>query len=374
MSWDTVIGQQRVKELLQRAITGRKVAHAYLFYGAEGVGKDAMAMEFARVLNCEKKQSTACGECRSCRKATQLQHPNIRLIVSLPVGKSEKSGDDPIRVLSEDQVASVQEQLRLKAQDSYYRVAIPKANFIKVNSVRFVRREAAMSSFEGGTNVFIISEAEAMNVEASNSLLKTLEEPSSDSVFILTTSRRQQLLPTILSRCQLVQFDPLSEEEIRGALVSRRQVESEQAALVARLANGSYTAAVEMLSADMVGEREGVVLFLRLVVGGQRVALAKEIERIGSAGDRSVVVRWLKMLQAWLRDALLLRDLGEEGMVAADPTAELNSFVSKFPHADLPEALECVERSIALIDKNVYLPLVLTGLSIDLHRSLVPHR
>lgn len=374
MSWDAVIGQQRVKELLQRAIAGGKVAHAYLFHGGEGVGKEAMAIEFARVLNCEKKQPTACGACASCRKTNPLQHPNIRLIFPLPVGKSEKSGDDPIRVLSEEQVAAVQEQLALKAQDPYYRVAVPKANFIKVNSVRFVRRQAAMSRFEGGKNVFIISPADAMNAEAGNSLLKTLEEPPSDSVFILTTSRREQLLPTILSRCQLVQFDPLSEEELREALIARMEVEPEQAVLVARLSEGSYSTAVEMLSVDMVREREGVVQFLRLVLGSQRAALSKEIEAIGSTGDRSVVVRWLKMLQAWLRDALVLRDLGEGAMPGGDPSTELASFVSKFPQADLPEALECVERSIALVDKNVYLPLILTGLSIDLHRTLVPQR
>lgn len=350
------------------------MAHAYLFYGTEGVGKDAAALEFAKVLNCEKRGPFACDVCPSCKKASQLQHPNIRMIVPLPVGKGEKAGDDPIRVLTEEQVAGIQEQFRLKAQDPYYTISIPKANFIKVNSVRFVRREAAFSSFEGGKNVFIISGADAMNAEASNSLLKTLEEPPSDSVFLLTTARREQLLPTILSRCQLVPFDPLNDEEISRALVERQGVEPEQAGLLASIANGSYTTVVGMLSVDMVREREGVVQFLRLVLGAQRAGLSKEIERLVSGGDRFGIIRWLKLLQSWLRDALVLRDLGEESALAHHPSAELKSFVAKFPQADLAGALDCVERSIALVDKNVYLPLILTGLSIDLHRTLVPQQ
>lgn len=370
MSWNRVIGQVRIKELLKRSIASKTIAHAYLFYGAEGVGKDALAIEFARALNCVHGGTDACGECPSCKKVDLLQHPNIQLIFSLPVGKSEKSGDDPIEVLTQDQVEAVQEQIHLKAENPYHRIEIPKSNFIKINSVRNLRREAALSGFEGGKKIFIVSSAEMMNAEASNSLLKTLEEPPPETVFILTTSQKEQLLSTIVSRCQLVQFDPLSEEEIKDALVARLNVESEQAALAARLSNGSYTTACEALSADMVTERQGVVQFLRLVLGAQKIPLSLEIERISALGDRSAVVRWLKLLQVWLRDALVLREQGESGLMNVDHTKDLKSFVQKFPHADLIAALDRVESSIALVDKNVYLPLVLTTLTIDLKRHL----
>jgi hypothetical protein len=95
-----------------------------------------------------------------------------------------------------------------------------------------------------------------------------------------------------------------------------------------------------------------------------------DIERIGSSGDRSAVERWLKLLQVWLRDALVLREHGEEGLLNVDHTKELKSFNQKFPRADLLTALESVEQSIALVGKNVYLPLILTSLAIDLNRSL----
>jgi DNA polymerase-3 subunit delta' len=370
MGWERIIGQRRVKELVRRMLSSGEVAHAHLFWGGEGVGKDAMAIEFGRALNCQESHIDPCGRCASCRKVDLLQHPNLNIIFPLPVGKNEQAGDDPIDVLSDDQVSAIQEQMRLKAENPYHRISVPKANFIKINSVRDLRREATLSSFEGGKRVFIISNAEEMNAEASNSLLKTLEEPSSDSVFILTTAHKEQLLPTILSRCQLVQFDPLSEEELQEALRTRNGVEADQAALIARLSHGSYTEAINLLSVDMVAQRQEAVHFLRLVLGAQKIPLALEIERIATLGDRSAVERWMKLLGVWLRDALVLREQGESGLLDLEQLKDLTSFNQKFPHAHLPLALEAVERSIALVGKNGYLPLVVTGMAIDLKHHL----
>jgi DNA polymerase-3 subunit delta' len=370
MSWDRIIGQNRVKELLRRVLASGTVAHAHLFSGSEGVGKDATAIEFARALNCQVNNVDPCGTCASCRKIDLLQHPNLDFVFALPVGKNEAAGDDPVASLSEDQVASIKEQLRLKAENPYHRMLVSKANFIKINSVRNLRREASLSAFEGGKRVFVISNAEEMNAEASNSLLKTLEEPSSDSVFILTTAQKEQLLPTIVSRCQQVQFDPLSEEELQQALMSRNGVQQAQAALTARLAHGSYTAALELLSVDMVEQRKDAVQFLRLLLAAPRIPLAQEIERIASPGDRSAVERWMKLLGVWLRDALVLREHGESGLLNLDQLKDLTSFNQKFPRANLSRALDAVEASIALVGKNGYLPLVLTGLAIELKKHL----
>ncbi|MCX6135517.1 MAG: DNA polymerase III subunit delta' [Ignavibacteriales bacterium] len=370
MGWDRIIGQHRVKELLRRVLSSGSVAHAHLFWGGEGVGKDAMAIEVGRALNCQVNPADPCGVCASCRKVDQLQHPNLRLIVALPVGKNEQSGDDPVAGLTEEQIESIQGQLKLKAENPYHRILVPKANFIKINSVRTLRREASLSSFEGGKRVFIISHAEEMNPEASNSLLKMLEEPPSDSVFILTTAHKEQLLPTILSRCQLVQFDPLSEEELQAALIDRHGVEPEQAALVARLADGSHTAALELLSIDIVAQRREAVQFLRLLLGTQKIPLALEVERIVALGDRNAVERWMKLLGVWLRDAMVLREQGESGLLNREQLKDLTSFNEKFPRARLSDALGSVETSIALVGKNGYLPLVVTSLAIDLKRHL----
>ena len=366
MSWNRVIGQQRVKELLRRALRSGQIAHAYLFFGNEGVGKDAVAIEFARTLNCAKKLDEACNSCASCKKVDAFQHPNIQFICSLPVGKNEQKGDDPVGVLAEDQVEALQEQLQMKAKNPYHRISIPKATFIKINSIREIKRQSAMSMFEEGKKVFIISNSEDMNAEASNSLLKTLEEPSQNTVLLLTTSQRDKLLPTIISRCQLVQLDPIDEAEIRDHLIAHEQVDYEQASLVAKLAEGSYARAVELLSVEIKAEREEVVQFMRAALSSRPSLLFSEIEKLSAGSDRPAVERSLRMLQVWLREALVFRERG--GAQNGQGYEDVRRFIERFPHAHLSAALESVETSIALLSKNVYLPLILTNLAFDLRK------
>src|SRR5690349_10336405 len=99
-SWDAIIGQARIKQVLRSAVSSNRLAHAYLFSGPEGTGKSAMAIELAKVMNCEKGGPDSCGRCPSCLKMQTLQHPNLHLVFPLPVGKNEKYGDDPYAKLS----------------------------------------------------------------------------------------------------------------------------------------------------------------------------------------------------------------------------------------------------------------------------------
>ena len=242
MSWSSIVGQERVKALLKRTLQSGQIAHAYLFYGPDGIGKDALSIEFAKALICSVGGGIeACGICSNCQRTNSFKHPNIKLVFALPVGKNEKNGDDPISVLTEAQVAEVREQIQSKAKYPYQRIEITKANFIKINSVRDIKREAAMSRIEDGKKIFIIFNVDMMNAEASNSLLKTLEEPLPGTILLLTTSAKDQLLPTILSRCQLIKCDLLSDDEIETALITNDKVDKSIARLAAQLANGSYS-------------------------------------------------------------------------------------------------------------------------------------
>lgn len=369
MGWEKVIGQQRVKDLLKKAIETGQVAHAYLFHGEEGIGKDALAMEFAKALNCREAGPPPCDGCPSCKKAGSLQHPNIKLICALPVGKNEKTGDGPVDVLTEDQVKTLQEELAKKARDPYYRLAVPKANLIKVNSIREIRREASLSRFEEGRKVFIITQADMMNIEASNSLLKTLEEPPANTILILTTSHMERLIPTIISRCQVLRCDPLSEEEISEHLVRASGVDRAAALVAARLANGSFSVARELLSEDLAETRKEAIQFVRLALGTGRIALLNEIERVASL-DRQKAERWLRLLQGWFHEAIGLREGHGRELMNAEHGEELKRFLQRFPDADLLRASDEIEHSIALVGKNSYLPLVFTALAITLKRCV----
>ena len=171
MSFDCVYGQEKQTAILRRALTAARVPHAYLFYGMRGIGKQTVARQFAKALNCKKGNGVACEQCPSCLKITNGNHPDVVTIV-------------------------------------------PEGIFIKITHVREMQNQIKFKPFEGEKRVFIVVDAERMNEPAANALLKTLEEPSPANVLILVTSRPFQLPETILSRCQKLRFDPIRKETI----------------------------------------------------------------------------------------------------------------------------------------------------------------
>ncbi len=207
-----------------------------------------------------------------------------------------------------------------------------------------------------------------MNDEASNSLLKSLEEPTASTLFILTTANREKLLPTIVSRCQNIQFDLLRDDDIRDALIERKQWSPSDASLVARLAHGSYSRALDLLSTEIRERRELVVNFVRAAMGIQPFDLSEEVERIATEYDRGEVAQFLVLMLIWFRDALILQQRGIEGVVNIDDSETLRRFSQHFPRADIGKFIERVERYLSLIEKNVYIRLVLMNLGLEMRR------
>ena len=359
--WPRVIGQGRVKALLLNALRSGRLAHAYLFSGPEGVGKDAMALELARVMHCAEGGEEACGVCASCLRMNALQHPDVRFITALPVGKNETSDDGPLDRLQSGELDELRLELAQKGADPYHRVSITRASSIKINSIRDIRRESSLSTLDQRRRVYVISHADDMGNEAANMLLKTLEEPPAQSMFILTSAHRDQLLPTILSRCQHVRFDPLTEPDIRNVLIERNGVDETQARLVARLAGGSYSWALELLEKDLMQERIDVVDFISNTLGSRHIEVGEIIERVTAERDRDRVTRFLLLMLIWIRDAMVLAQGGS--VINVDQADRLSKFVAVFPRADLSGAMADIDRAISLVERNVYITLVLYTLA-----------
>jgi DNA polymerase-3 subunit delta' len=369
MSWSSIIDQGRVKRILRGTLERGRLAHAYLFTGPEGVGTDATAIELAKVVNCEGSRVEACDACNSCRKFAQLQHPNITLVFPLPVGRNEVSGDPPLAKLSDADIALVQEEIRTKARNPYHSISIPKASGIKINSIREIRRESALTSFEAGMKVFIVFDADLMTDEASNALLKTLEEPQQDTLLILTTSRPDNLLPTIVSRCQHVRFELLPEDAIRQALIERESIDENRARLIARLANGSYARALAYLDPVLFDRRKEAVDFLRVVLYRSRQALVNEIERQTSTYEKADIADLFRLLQDWLREAMLVAT-GIDAVSMDEDGEALRKFVALYPGLDYASAIGVLDRAISLLSKNVYIPLIYFDLAFQLKQMI----
>ncbi|MEN3026374.1 MAG: DNA polymerase III subunit delta' C-terminal domain-containing protein [Chlorobiota bacterium] len=371
MAWSSIIGQHALKGFLQRAILQGRVAPAYCFWGPEGVGKDALALEFAKLLNCQSPHRSAegieaCDVCQDCRQAARLEHPAIRLIFALPPPKTRTDGS-PLLGLNDDQIALLREELRRKAEDPYHDITLPNALQIHIAAIRDLQRTLSMTpSRRGQRRVVIISEADRMTAEAANACLKTLEEPHDNTVFILTTSRRNSLPMTILSRCQQLFCPPLSDEELTTALQQRHDLSAAEARLAAAFAQGSYTKARLFAEHDIQTLRHHAIGLLRIALKPNRFRreLLHHIEQLFSSADRMRAELILGLLLVWLRDALVLSQSGNPSLlVNADQHETLSAFLRRFPEANLPAMVSTVDEAIRLLYRHVNVPLlVLTTL------------
>ena len=374
MSWDRIIGQQRVKALLKQILVSGRIPGAFLFDGPEGVGKDATAIELAKVLNCEKGKESACDECSSCRQANALLHPNIRLVFPLPRGDGETKDDGPLDKLDEKTIKKIREELSRKAGDPYYRISIPKAQVIKISSIREVIREDSLSLYQHGARVVIVMQAEEVGTDSANALLKVLEEPNPGTVFILTSSKRGALLPTIISRCQSIRFDLLSESEIAEALSAQHGISVSDSRLKARLSGGSYSKAVELIGTDTLEIRDEALDVLRDVAVNNRSQIARRASKSLDMKDAQRVETLLKMLQIWLRDAALVHFGSPGEVINQDRVDVLNKMVNSFYGSNLVDAANSIDDAIRQVEGNVNLGLLFVNLLLNLSGLLNKNR
>ena len=298
MSFSTLIGNDRIKRLLRRAVTEERIGQSLLMAGPRGVGKYQFAVALAQALNCEKvKMGEACGDCVPCRKIARTEHADVRTILR-------------------------------ESQDPSFKKD-PRSQFIKIDQVREMSQQAQFRPYEGRRRVFIIDDAEWLRHEAANSLLKTLEEPPETSLVILITPKPFSLLDTIRSRCLMLSFAPLNAAEIEQHL---RKIgkSSDEVRLRSRLASGSIGRAIEI---DLTEYREMRNMLMELVealaFSGGSIKLLSAAEYLGRKLDKDGFEKHLDALMVLLADLFRLKlceaddSLTNEDIVdRLDPVAE----------------------------------------------------
>lgn len=374
MTWDAIIGQERVKRILRTAFEAGRIPHALLFHGPEGVGKDAAALMLARALNCERKLWEPCGICRSCRQMDSLQHPSVTLVFPLPRGKGEKREDDPFDKLPQEARDAVREEREAKARNPYHRIAVPNASEIRIPSIRSLRRDAVLRTRENSRAVVIISQAHRMNEEASNALLKTLEEPGGNLLLILTTGNREALRPTILSRCQQIHFDPLGEEEILEGLRPMSELSRDQLLVAARLSNGSFTRAIELLEEESLNDRKRILEFLRAAWSEDAEAIVRQAQYFHDLNDRQAVAEFLEGLEWWFRDVSAIQEGFGDRILNVDLQKPLHDFSDHFRNVDADSVIKILEESIGFTQKNSQIALVIVHVALEIRHSLASRR
>ncbi len=370
--WKNITGQKQVIEKLISIFTSGKVAHAYLFEGTEGTGKDAAAIEFAKLLNCTNRidGTEACDECSSCRKIASFRSEYFRFVCALPAGKSDDSDSDPIEKLGAGDFDAYLEQLSLKSADPYHRVTMPNANNIRISSIRDLISKIYLSSPKGVSKVFLISEAEKMKQEASNALLKILEEPPKNSVIILTTSKFNSLPQTIIGRCQRIHFDALSTEQIREKLSGKAENSAKQIELASRLSFGSYSRAKKLLETGIEDIRNTALDYLVALLMGNYAEVVSISRNISSRNDKEKTRQFLYFINIWIRDLLRVKNSGTfaDEIVNSDLKDRLVKLNRNFPDSDIFKIVLELEEAEKLITQNVQLTLILVNLSFRLKK------
>ena len=378
MSLGPLIGHDDTRAALARAVRAGELPGSLLIHGPRGVGKQRLALWLAQMLVCERPtDSGPCDACTACRHALRLEHPDVHWFFPLPRPKGA-SGDRLPQALEDARAEALAE--RRAAPWSSASSGEPVGYYVA--TIQTVRRQATTRPAMGARQVFIVGDAELLvpqesSPEAANALLKLLEEPPPATVFLLTASDPEALLPTIRSRLLAVRLRAMPESAVVDYLVRERGLAQGEAALAARLGQGAIGRALAFRAAP--GE-EGPLAELRLrardLLAG--AAAPDAARRYGAAlatapaAARGSFSDLLDLLALWLRDLAATAAGTPELVVNRDGVEFLEKIAARAPNAaaGAAEAVRVVEEALELAQGNVNPQLVLASTLRRIHEAL----
>lgn len=327
------MGQSRQIRWLTAALHNNRAPHAICFSGQPGVGKKTAAVCFAMAANCtarpdrtsdaQHSELRACGRCRSCKKIASGNHPDFHRI-------------------------------------------FPSGAYIRIDQIRHLCRSLALKPYEAAVRVVLIADAHQLNAEAGNALLKALEEPPANTVFILTAPQATDLLPTIVSRCQHLRFNPVPQAAIETYLGRTHGMDVEHAMVVASLAGGSFTRASEIADAGWVARRDRIVEALEQL-GRQSVGRHLDLSEM-LAQQRGNLGYIFEIMKNWFRDLSVIK-YRPDLICNRDLHDRLASAEKRFTLPQLVEKTAAVESAERAIAGNANVQLTLDTLVLKLAKQ-----
>ncbi|HUH24985.1 MAG TPA: hypothetical protein VLY87_00015 [Flavobacterium sp.] len=379
MKFSEIIGQQHIKNHLTYSAKNGRIPHAQLFISPEGAGALPMAVAYAQYIICQNTTSDNEGGKESCNlRFKDFQHPDLHFV--FPVASNEEVKSAPV---SDDFMSSWFEFMKNNPygslNDWYETIEIQKKQGnISVHEAASILKKLSLKSFEGGYKIMIIWMAEKMNTEASNKLLKLLEEPTEKTVFILIAEDEKAILQTILSRCQLLHFNALNENDIIQGLIETENCDEVDAHSIAKQAQGNYNKALKLRYnvAEEYPFDEWFVSWVRSAFRANKNArvvsdLVKWSDEISAIG-REKQKQFLNHCMELFRQALLL-NYGTPELVYIHPKVEgfkLENFAPFVNELNILDIYKELEDAIYHIERNGNAKVILTDLSIKLTRLI----
>jgi DNA polymerase III subunit delta' len=372
MRFADIIGQQELKEKLVGMARRDRVAHATMFLGPEGAGSFALALALAQFISCSNPEETdSCGACPSCLKFRTCQHPDLHF--SYPIINPGTS----IKKTSEFFNAQWREMILKSPYFNFhewrnYIRAENKQLGIFVDEANSILHKLSLSSYEGGSRFLIMWLPELMRPDTANKLLKILEEPEPGTLFILVSESTETILPTILSRTQLVKVNKIKDAPMTAALVEKLKLDEEVAQDLTHFVDGNFVKARELAETNDESAHffAAFVSWMRACYSRdvvQMVVLADEIHSKGREGAKEFLEYTLHFVRQ-----CIVHNYGQDDL--ARFTAQEAAFAQKFSpfinHLNVIEISREVNEAITDIAGNVYLKTVLVDLSLKIHRLL----
>lgn len=318
LNWNSVIGQNQLTDNLRKALKFNKISHAYLLQGEKLSGKRMVADIFARALQCESESDKPCNQCRSCKQAINGNHPDI------------------IYVEHE------------------------KPNVISVDNIRHqINGDIAIKPYSGPHKVYIVDEAEKMNVQAQNALLKTLEEPPEYAVILLLSTKADAMLPTILSRCVVLNTKPVHDDIIKNYLMSKIQIPDYRAGVCASFARGNVGRAIELASNEEFDKMKSSALdILKKIADMEINQMAAEIKKITE--EKFDTNDYLDLCFIWFRDVLLYKSCKDRKyIVFKEDISHINKASGYYSYEGISNAINAIEQARNRIKANVNFDLTM---------------
>ena len=297
---------------LQNAITLDKVSHAYIINGPDKSGKMMLAEAFAQTLQCEAAGIEPCMECRSCKQAVGRNQPDIVYV------RHEK----PNTISVDDIRAQINNDIVIKPYSSKYKI-------------------------------YIVDEAEKMNPQAQNALLKTIEEPPAYGILLLLTTNADAFLPTILSRCVLLNVKAVPDDKIKKYLMSRYQVPDYQADVCVAFAQGNVGKAIQLASSeDFHGLKASVLQLLKRI---RDIDLYEMTEAVKQIGEYKLEINdYFDLMMIWYRDVLYFKATKDvNGLVFKDEVYDIKREAEKSSYGGIETILEALQKAKIRLNANV---------------------
>ena len=372
MIFENLIINNKIWERLYSSFSNNKIPNAYIFFGTDGIGKEAHAIELAALLNCKRKteEKLACGDCRSCLRIKSFQHEDVHYIYPLPTLKNK--GASKKLNLDSSTIQDLNKCYNEKLKNPYYKIQLKNANIIPINAIRSIKKKLFYTKSDGNWSVVIISDAEKLclkKAEAANSLLKILEEPPEKTLFILLTSKVNLLTSTILSRCQKKFFPDLNNSELEGFMTREFPHESFNEADF-QLSHGSITSMINTIKLNRLDYFEKIIDYFYSNQIGDIENFSNIITKIHTENKNEIPI-YLNHLKVTAKDLYGLSVNESNGFIEYSFLHDrYKDILNRFPDASWINILNFLNDSIRDLSSNVYFLLNSYSLMINIQYCL----